>query len=39
MRFLAGTLADGVLVDAVLFLPRPPILPTKIKGLQKKYGN
>ena len=31
MRSMAGSLADGVLPDAILFLPRPPILPTNIK--------
>ena len=28
MRSLAGSLADGVLADAILIPPRPPILPT-----------
>ena len=31
MRSLAGLLADGVLADAILILPCPPILPTNIK--------
>ena len=42
MRSLAGSLADGVLADAILFLPCPPILPTniiKVSGPQIKYGN
>ena len=28
MRFLASSLADSVLADAILFLPRPLIPPT-----------
>ena len=39
MRSLAGSLADGVLADA---LPKPPIPPTnirKVRGPRKKYGN
>ena len=42
MRSLAGSLADGVLTDAILILPCPPIPPTnirKVRGLRKKYGN
>ena len=42
MRSLAGSLADGVLADAILFPSRPPIPPTNIrnvKGHGKKYGN
>ena len=31
MRSLAGSLADGVLADAILIPPRPPIPPTYIK--------
>ena len=33
--------ADGVLADAILILPHPPILPTnirKIRGPRKKFG-
>ena len=30
MRSLAGSLADGVLVDAILIPPHPAILPTNI---------
>ena len=42
MRSLAGSLADGVLADAILIPPRPLILPTNIRivrGPRKKYGN
>ena len=42
MRSLAGLLADGVLVDAILIPPCPPIPPTnirKVRGPRKKYGN
>ena len=38
MRSLAGSLADGVLADAILFHPCPPIPPTnirKVRGTQK----
>ena len=38
MRSLAGSLADGVLADAILIPPHPPIPPTNItmvKGPQK----
>ena len=38
MRSLADTLADGVLADAILILPHPPIPPTNIRkgrGRQK----
>ena len=41
MRSLAGSLADGVLTDAILFAPRSPIPPTNIRiirGPRKKYG-
>ena len=31
MRSLAGSLADGVLSNAILILPLPPILPTNIR--------
>ena len=42
MRSLAGSLANGVLADAILFLPPPPppIPPTnrkKVKGPQKVW--
>ena len=39
MRCLAGSLADGVLGDAILIPPHPPILPTNkkmIRGPKKK---
>ena len=42
MRSLAGSLADGVLADAILIPPHPPIPPTnirKVRDPQKKYGN
>ena len=42
MRYLAGSLADGVLADAILIPPCPPIPPTNIRkgrGRRKKYGN
>ena len=38
MRSLAGSLADGVLADAILIPPHPPIPPTnlkKVRGPQK----
>ena len=38
MRSLAGSLADSVLLDAILILPRPQILPTnitKVRGPRK----
>ena len=41
-RSLAGLLADGVLVDAILIPPRLPIPPTstrKVGGRRKQYGN
>ena len=31
MRSLTGSLADGVLVDAILIPSRPPIPPTNIR--------
>ena len=31
MRSLAGSLADGVLVDAILILPHSPMPPTNIR--------
>ena len=37
---LAGSLADGVLADAILIPLHPPIPPTntrKVRGLRKKY--
>ena len=42
MTSLAGSLADGVLADAILISPRLPIPPTNIRmarGPPKKYGN
>ena len=42
MRPLAGPLADGVLVDALLIPSRTPLPPTnirKVRGPRKKYGN
>ena len=39
---LAYSLADGVLADAILIFPRPPLPPTfirKVRGPPKKYGN
>ena len=40
MRPLAGSLANGVLDDAILIPPRSPIPPTKkVRGPPKKYGN
>ena len=39
---LAHSLSDGVLADAILIPPRPPIPPTNLKkvgGPRKKYGN
>ena len=41
MRSLAGSLADGVLADAILVPPRPLIPPTnirKVRGLWKLYN-
>ena len=42
MRYLAGSLVDGVLADTILFFPCPPDSPTnirKVRGPRKKYGN
>ena len=42
MRSLACSLADGVLADAIIISPCPPLLPTNIRkgrGRRKKYGN
>ena len=42
MRFLACSVAYGVLADTILIPPRPTIMPTNIgmvKGPRKKYGN
>ena len=42
MRSLARALAAGVLADAILISPSPPIPPTNIRkarGQRKKYGN
>ena len=39
---LACSLADGVLADAILISPCPPLPPTnirKLRGPRKKYGN
>ena len=39
---LSCSLADGVLADAILISPRPPLLLTnirKVRGPRKKYGN
>ena len=39
---LACSLADGVLADAILISPLPPLPPTnirKVRGPRKKYGN
>ena len=34
MRSLAGSLADGVLADAILILSHPPIPPTNIRKVR-----
>ena len=34
MRSLAGSLADGMLADAILIPPHPPIPPTNIKKVK-----
>ena len=42
MRSIADSLADGVLADAILIPPSPPIPPNnirKVRGTRKKYGN
>ena len=42
MRSLACSLADGMLPDAILISPRPPLLPTNIRkgnGRKKNNGN
>ena len=42
MRPLTGSLAVGVLADAILTPPRPLMPPTNLKkvgGPRKKYGN
>ena len=39
---LACSLAEGVLADAILISPRPPLLPTnirKVRGPRKNYRN
>ena len=38
MRSLAGSLADGVLADAILIPPWPTNI-RMVRGPQKKYGN
>ena len=42
MSSLDGSLADGVLADAIFIPPLPPMPPTNIRmvsGPPKKYGN
>ena len=42
MRSLAGSLADSVLDDAIIILPRRPLPLTnirKVKGHQNRYSN
>ena len=39
MRSLAGSLADGVLADAILNPPCPPILPTNIRKVRGPKKN
>ena len=40
MRSWVGSLADGVLADAILIPPCPPILPTNIRRVRGcRYGN
>ena len=42
MRSLAGSLADGMLTDAIVVPPLQTIPPTNImkgRGRRKKYGN
>ena len=42
MRSLVGSLADGLLADAILTPPHQPIPPTNIRlvrGPRKNYGN
>ena len=34
MRSLAGSLADGVLADAILIPPHPPIPPTNMRRVR-----
>ena len=36
MRSLAGSLTDGVLADAILIPPRPPIPPPRREGVVEK---
>ena len=38
MRSLAGSLADGVLADAILIPPRPPIPPTNIRMVKGMHS-
>ena len=37
MRSLAGSLADGVLADAILIPPCPPIPPTNIRKVRSVH--
>ena len=39
MRFLAGSLADGMLADAILIPPHPLIHAHQYKDCRNKYGN
>ena len=42
MRSLAGSLTGGVLADAILIPPHPPVSTTNIRmvtGPRKKYGS
>ena len=39
MRSLAGSLADGVLADAILIPPRPPIPPINIRMVRGHQKN
>ena len=42
MRSLTGSLADGVLADAIIIPPHPPIPSANIRerrSRRKKYGN
>ena len=34
MRLLAGSLADGVLAEAIIIPPQPPIPPTYIRTIR-----
>ena len=39
MKSLSSSLADGVLADAILITPRPPILPTNTRKGRGKVQN